>query len=147
MTAAEIVALLKLEPHPEGGWFRETFRDAVEVAPARAASTAIHYLLEAGQQSHWHRVTDAAEVWSFNAGGPLELAIAMTGEAAPVRHLLGADLTAGERPHVVVPPNAWQAARPTGDWTLVTCTVAPGFIFDRFEMAPPDWTPGKGDPV
>ncbi len=147
MTAAEIVALLKLEPHPEGGWFCETFRDAVEVAPGRAASTAIHYLLEAGQSSHWHRVTDAAEVWSFNAGGPLELMIADTGDGPPVRHVLGADLAAGQRPHLVVPPNGWQAARPLGAWTLVTCTVAPGFIFDRFEMAPPDWTPGKGDPA
>ena len=147
MTAAEIVALLNLEPHPEGGWFRETFRDAAEVAPGRAASTAIHYLLEAGQKSHWHRVTDAAEVWSFNAGGPLALGIALTGDVAPVRHVLGADLAAGHRPHVVVPAGAWQAARPLGAWTLVTCTVAPGFLFDSFEMAPPDWAPRQGDPA
>lgn len=147
MTAADIIELLKLEPHPEGGWFRETFRDAAEATPGRAASTAIHYLLEAGQSSHWHRVTDASEVWSFNAGGALELMIAQTGHAAPVRHVLGADLTAGERPHLVVPARAWQAARPLGAWTLVTCTVAPGFVFDCFEMAPSDWAPGEGDPA
>lgn len=138
MTAAEIVELLDLQPHPEGGWFRETFRDV--------ASTAIHYLLEAGQRSHWHRVAHAAEVWSFNNGGPLELMIATAGGAAPVRHVLGADLKAGRRPHAVVPAGAWQAARSLGDWTLVTCTVAPAFVFDHFEMAPPDWAPGEGDP-
>lgn len=147
MTAAEIVAFLDLQPHPEGGWFRETFRDKVEVRPGRAASTAIHYLLEAGQRSHWHRVTDAAELWIFNAGEPLELLVAETGADEPLRHLVGADLKAGSRPHVVVPANAWQAARPLGSWTLITCTVAPGFVFDRFEMAPPDWAPGRGDPA
>ena len=144
--ARAIIDRLGLLPHPEGGWYRETWR-AETADGARASATAIYFLLEAGQRSHWHRVTDAAEVWSFNAGGPLELGIAMTGDAAPVRHVLGPDLAAGERPHVVVPPNAWQAARPLGDWTLVTCTVAPAFIFDRFEMAPPGWTPGNGDPA
>ena len=147
MTAAEIVELLGLQPHPEGGWFRETFRDRTEIAPGRAVSTAIHYLLEAGQKSHWHRVTDAAEVWVFNTGEPLELLVAATGADEPVRHVLGADLKAGQRPHAVVPAGAWQAARPLGDWTLVTCTVAPGFVFDRFEMAPPHWAPGRGDPA
>lgn len=147
MTAAEIVALLDLQPHPEGGWFRETFRDEAEVRPGRAASTAIHYLLETGQRSHWHRVTDAAEIWTFNAGDPLELLIAASGADEPERHVLGADLKAGHRPHAVVPAGAWQAARPLGAWTLVTCTVAPGFVFDRFEMAPPEWAPGRGDPA
>ena len=147
MTAAEIVALLDLSPHPEGGWFRETFRDRAELGPGRAVSTAIHYLLEAGQASHWHRVRDAVEIWSFNGGDPLELSIAVTGEAEPLRRVLGMDLKAGQQPHVIVPANAWQAARPLGAWTLVTCTVAPGFVFDRFQMAPPDWAPGAGDPV
>lgn len=145
MNAAEIVALLNLEPHPEGGWFRETFRDAQEVAPGRAASTAIYYLLASGQGSHWHRVTDAVEVWAFHAGAPLELAIADESGAAARRHVLGADLAAGQQPQVVIPANAWQAAVSLGDWTLVTCTVAPGFSFDRFEMAPPGWAPSADD--
>ena len=141
MTAAEVVARLDLQPHPEGGWYRETFRDAAEVAPGRAASTAIHYLLEAGQNSHWHRVTDAAEIWCFHAGGPLELSISAPGSGHIETVVLGADLAAGQQPQAVVPAGAWQAARPLGDWSLVGCIVAPGFTFDSFEMAPPGWSP------
>lgn len=141
MTAAEVVALLGLQPHPEGGWYRETFRDTAEVAPGRAASTAIHYLLEAGQSSHWHRVADAAEIWAFHAGAPLELSLSLPGSSRIDTHLLGADLAAGQRPQAVVPTGAWQAARPLGDWSLVGCVVAPGFTFDSFEMAPPGWSP------
>lgn len=141
MTAAEVVARLDLQPHPEGGWYRETFRDAAEVAPGRAASTAIHYLLEAGQSSHWHRVTDAAEIWCFHAGGPLELSISAPGSGRIETVVLGADLGVGQQPQAVVPAGAWQAARPLGDWSLVGCIVAPGFTFDSFEMAPPGWSP------
>lgn len=126
MTAAEVVALLDLSPHPEGGWFRETFRDSA--GEGRALSTAIYFLLEAGQESRWHRV-DAAEVWHHYAGAALLLAI---GEA---EHRLGADLAAGERPQAIVPAGVWQKARSLGDWTLVGCTVAPGFEFGGFEMA------------
>lgn len=144
MTAAEVVARLDLQPHPEGGWYRETFRDAAEVAPGRAASTAIHYLLAAGQRSHWHRVTDAAEIWAFHAGEPLELSICVPGSGRIETVVLGADLAAGHQPQAVVPAGAWQSARPLGAWTLVGCVVAPGFTFDSFEMAPPDWSPASG---
>jgi predicted cupin superfamily sugar epimerase len=122
-----------LQPHPEGGHYRETFRDPHEV-DGRAASSAIYYLLAAGERSHWHRV-DAVEVWHWHAGAPLELA--MPGETL----ILGPDLAAGQRPQGVVPKDVWQAARPLGDWTLVGCTVAPAFAFKGFEMAPPDWSP------
>lgn len=128
MTAAEIVALLDLAPHPEGGWYRQTFRDPAG-PEGRGASTAIYFLLEAGQESRWHRV-DAAEVWHFHAGAPLLLTI------GTVEHRLGVDLAAGERPQAVVPAGAWQKARSRGAWTLVGCTVAPGFEFAGFEMAP-----------
>lgn len=133
MTAGEVVALLGLEPHPEGGWYRQTFRD---VAPpeGRGASTAIYFLLEAGQESRWHRV-DAVEVWHYYAGAPLMLTIDLAD------HRLGPDLAAGERPQAVVPAGVWQTARSLGDWTLVGCTVAPGFEFAGFEMAPVGWAP------
>ncbi|MEO8757499.1 MAG: cupin domain-containing protein [Devosia sp.] len=132
MTAGEIIALLELEPHPEGGWYRQTFRD--EFPGGGAHSTLIYYLLERGDQSAWHRV-DSAEVWHWYAGAPLQLRI----DKAALT--LGNDLAAGERPQGVVPPHAWQAARSLGDWTLVGCTVAPGFDFASFEMAPPGFEP------
>jgi len=132
MTAAEIIALLELERHPEGGWYRQTFRD--DVPGGRARSTLIYYLLERGDRSAWHRV-DAAEVWHWYAGAPLELRVD--------RQLLtlGSDLAAGHRPQGIVPPHAWQSARSLGDWTLVGCTVAPGFEFEHFELAPKGFEP------
>ncbi|WP_036258931.1 cupin domain-containing protein [Methylocapsa aurea] len=138
--AAEIIHLLDLRPHPEGGFFRETFRDDAQTAAGRAASTLIYFLLEAGQVSHWHKV-DAAEVWHFYAGAPLEIMASRDGAEASA-HRLGADLFAGERPQFVVPAHWWQNARSLGDWTLVGCTVAPGFAFSGFELAPPGWRPG-----
>jgi len=137
-TAAEIIARLGLEPHPEGGHFRETFRDSAVDANGRSASTAIYFLLARGERSHWHRI-DAVEIWHWHAGAALELSIADDGGSLVLR--LGADLAAGERPQGVVPPHAWQAATTTGDWTLVGCTVAPGFDFATFELAPPGWAP------
>lgn len=138
MTPDEVIRLLQLEPHPEGGHYRETFRDSAGRG-RRAHSTAVYYLLRRGERSHWHRV-DAAEVWHHYAGGPLALSIAEPGR--PVLTVtLGPDLAAGERPQAVVAGGAWQAAAPIGDWALVGCTVAPGFEFDRFEMAPPGWAP------
>jgi predicted cupin superfamily sugar epimerase len=137
LTAAEIIRLLELEPHPEGGHFRETHRDTKHHG-GRAASTAIYFLLARGERSHWHRV-DAVEVWHFHAGAPLELSMVDGTVVQTIR--LGADLTAGERPQAVVPANAWQAAESLGDWTLVGCTVAPGFEFAGFELAPKDWSP------
>ena len=143
LTAAEIVACLDLRPHPEGGHYRETFRDKRLDAEGRAASTLIYFLLARGERSHWHRV-DAAEAWHFYAGSALRLRIAADG-SQPETVMLGSDLAAGERPQAVVPADAWQSAEPTGDWTLVGCTVAPGFEFAAFELAPKDWTPA--DPV
>jgi predicted cupin superfamily sugar epimerase len=139
--ADRIIELLGLKPHPEGGWYRETFRDAPGDG-GRAASTAIYFLLKAGERSHWHRV-DAAEVWHWHAGAPLELRVAPP-HGAPSLWRLGADLSAGERPQGVVPAGWWQAARSLGDWTLVGCTVAPGFEFSAFELAPQGFEPGGG---
>ena len=140
--AAGIIARLGLQPHPEGGWYRETFRDEAPDG-GRAASTAIFYLLERGQVSAWHRVNDAVEVWHHYAGGPLTISLAPPD--GPAREaVLGVDFDAGQSPQVVVPKGWWQAARPLGDWTLVGCTVAPGFEFAAFELAPVGWTPGVG---
>ena len=142
MRAADIIRLLDLKPHAEGGHYRQTFRDEPpSKGGGRAASTAIYFLLARGERSHWHRV-DAAEVWHYYAGAPLVLEIADT-DWGPIRRLhLGADLSAGERPQAVVPPHAWQAAECLGEWTLVGCTVAPGFEFASFELAPKGWAPG-----
>lgn len=142
MTAEEVIAALGLERHPEGGAFRETFRDATARKDERGHSTAIYYLLQAGERSHWHRV-DAAEVWHHYAGAPLNLHISHDGEALETLHL-GTDILTGQRPQGIVPPRAWQSAESQGHWTLVGCTVAPGFLFEGFELAPPDWAPGKG---
>jgi predicted cupin superfamily sugar epimerase len=140
LTAAEIIRLLELEPHPEGGHYRQTFRDARLLEGGRAASTAIYFVLARGEHSHWHKV-DAVEVWHYYAGAPLALEIA-PGPAGPIERItLGPDLAAGERPQAVVPTDAWQAARSLGDWTLTGCTVAPGFEFAGFELAPPGWSP------
>ena len=137
LTAAEVIALLDLKPHPEGGHYRETFRDPREV-DGRSVGTAIYFLLAEGERSHWHQV-DAAELWHFYEGAPLELEIAANGVRRKV--ILGADLSAGQRPQGVVPTGAWQAAQTLGAWTLVGCTVAPGFDFAGFEMAPAGWAP------
>jgi hypothetical protein len=130
-SAEEVVARLGLAPHPEGGFFRETFRDG--------ASTAIYYLLRAGDVSAWHRVTGAVEVWHHYAGAPIELALSSGQGRSTVR--LGSDLAAGERPQAAVPAGWWQSARPAGGWALAGCTVAPPFEYSRFEMAPPGWEP------
>jgi predicted cupin superfamily sugar epimerase len=141
LSAADVINLLALKPHPEGGYFRESFRDQCTVAGGRAASTAIYFLLARGERSHWHRV-DAAEVWHYYAGAPLMLEIAEHAGAPIKRVTLGPDLAAGERPQAVVSAGSWQAAVSLGDWTLVGCTVAPGFEFAGFELAPNDWAPG-----
>jgi predicted cupin superfamily sugar epimerase len=139
LTAADIIRLLDLKPHPEGGHFRETFRDTRTLDGGRAASTAIYYLLARGERAHWHRV-DAVEVWHYYAGSALKLEIAEGVARRTVR--LGPDLAAGQRPQAMVPVQAWQAAESLGDWTLVGCTVAPGFEFAGFELAPKGWSPG-----
>jgi predicted cupin superfamily sugar epimerase len=129
--ADRLIALLELKPHPEGGHFRETFRDGGD---PRAHSTAIYFLLKAGEVSRWHRV-DAAEVWHFYRGAPLELSIGKQ------RYRLGPDIDEAQVPQIVVPAGEWQAARSLGDYTLVGCTVAPGFDFAHFELAPDGFEP------
>jgi predicted cupin superfamily sugar epimerase len=140
MTAEEIIAALDLQPHPEGGHFRETFRDE-RGEGQRANATAIYFLLRAGEVSRWHRV-DAAEVWHWYAGAPLELSQSVDG-ASLTTETLGNAIGRGHRPQIVVPAGAWQSARSLGDWTLAGCTVAPGFEFAGFELAPEGWSPGR----
>ena len=140
LSAEEIVDLLKMQPHPEGGFYAETFRDDVTDAQGRAASTLIYFLLPDGVVSRWHKV-DAVETWHWYAGAALELSISLDGNDKHVIRL-GNDLVVGERPQGIVPREAWQQARSLGEWTLVGCTVAPGFQFEGFEMAPEGWEPG-----
>src|SRR4051794_13365396 len=139
-TAADTIARLALKPHPEGGYFRETFRDPRLDANGRSVSTAIYFLLARGDRSHLHRI-DTVEVWHFYAGSPLTLEIADDVSLRSVR--LGSDLAAGEMPQAIVPAQVWQSAESTGDWTLAGCTVAPGFDFAAFELAPQGWTPNS----
>ena len=138
---AEIIERLKLKPHPEGGHYIETYRDAPPDG-GRCALSATYYLLAPGEESRWHRVTDATEVWLYHAGGPLELRLSPVGRRADTI-CLGPDVAGGERPQLVVPANCWQAARPLGGWTLVTCVVAPAFDFAGFELAQSGWEPGE----
>ncbi|KXF78013.1 cupin [Paramesorhizobium deserti] len=138
MTPEDIRETLAMQPHPEGGWFVETFRDNA-AAGGRGHSTAIYFLLEAGQVSAWHRVKDAAEVWHWYGGSPLELKLSNGDASRTIR--LGLDLGNGERPQGVVPAGWWQTAKSLGAWTLVGCTVAPGFDFTQFEMAEPGFLP------
>jgi predicted cupin superfamily sugar epimerase len=139
-SAADIIARLELKPHPEGGHYRETFRDQCLGADGRAASTAIYFLLARGERSHWHRI-DAVEAWHYYAGSALVLEIADNKGRRSIR--LGPDLAAGEVPQAIVPAQTWQAAESCGDWTLVGCTVAPGFDFAKFELAPKSWEPSS----
>ncbi|MET0238803.1 MAG: cupin domain-containing protein [Sphingobium sp.] len=137
--AAAIIARLGLEPHPEGGWYRETWR-----APApegeRASATAIWFLLDAGQRSHWHRV-DATEIWLWHAGDPLRLLTAASDWGPVTEVRLGGDVLHGEVPQHVIAPGDWQSAEAGAGWTLVSCIVSPGFDFAGFTLAPPGWTP------
>ncbi|KAI0189882.1 RmlC-like cupin domain-containing protein [Astrocystis sublimbata] len=159
MSAQDVIKALNLAPHPEKGYFIETFRDAALItdvaptksstpnttSPPRSSSTSIYYLLEgASGLSHWHRVKDAVEIWHHYGGAPLKLSLAWD-DGSPVRDVvLGKDLMGGERPQVVVQRNEWQHAVSLGDWTLVGCTVAPGFVFESFEMAERGWEPREG---
>jgi len=133
-----LIRELSLRPHPEGGFFREVFRDLRD-NEGRSRSTAIYYLLRAGDITHWHRI-DAFEVWHWYGGSPLELSIAPA-RGAPVRHILGNAIVSGQRPQIVVPERSWQRAKALGDYTLAGCTVAPGFDFNTFELAPEGFEP------
>jgi predicted cupin superfamily sugar epimerase len=137
--AKAIIERLELQPHPEGGWYRETWRG--DAAPGqRASATAIHFLLCHGERSHWHKV-DAAEIWLWHAGDPLILSIAPGDDGPGSRVTLGPDVLANHLPQALVPPHHWQAAEPTGRWTLVSCIVSPGFDFAGFTLAPEGWAP------
>ncbi|AEO68210.1 05aad86b-08a9-4a82-8458-700c20b570c7 [Thermothielavioides terrestris] len=148
-SAQEVISALNLAPHPEKGYYIETFRDtATSVSAdgegkARANSTCIYYLLEGDSGlSHWHRVLDAVEIWHHYAGAPLQLSLSWDDDQKPVEHvILGKDLWSGERPQAVIQRGQWQRARSLGAWTLVGCTVAPAFVFESFEMATPGWEP------
>jgi len=139
VTPDDIIANLKLTPHPEGGWYREMWR-AEAGHGERPSGTAIYYLLKAGERSHWHRI-DAVEIWHYYAGAPLLLSLSDDG-ANSRDETLGVNLESGERPQIIVPKDYWQAAQSLGDWTLVGCTVSPGFQFEGFELAPAGWAPG-----
>ena len=138
MLSAEVIRQLDLKPYPEGGHFRETFRDPRTIDGKRAFSTAIYFLLARGERSRWHRI-DAIEIWHWYAGAPL--ALSMTNNGNTITMHLGPDIASGARPQAFVPADAWQMAESLGDWTLCGCTVAPGFQFENFELAPKDWTP------
>lgn len=139
LSAKDIIALLDLSSHPEGGYYRETFRDQRQDRTGRPVSSLIYFLLAAGDVSEWHRV-DATEIWHYYAGAPLVITTSPNGHDASAHHL-GNDLAAGQRPQHVVPAGWWQSATSLGAWTLVGCTVAPAFEFSGFEMAPKDWRP------
>ena len=134
MNARDVIKRLDLRPHPEGGWYRQTWQ-ADAPTGQRPAGTAILFLLVAGERSHWHRV-DADEIWLWHSGAPMTLSVSATDHGPATDHRLGPDLDA-MRPQIVVPRDHWQAARSTGDWTLVSCTVSPGFRFEGFVLAPP----------
>jgi len=132
-----IIDTLGLVPHPEGGWYRETWR--APPADGRSAGTAIHFLLEQGQRSHWHRV-DADELWLWHAGSTLELRVEQP-DGAIEAVALGGDVIGGYAPQWRVPANRWQSTEARLGWALVSCVVVPGFDFAGFELAPPGWTP------
>ncbi|WP_454796670.1 cupin domain-containing protein [Novosphingobium lindaniclasticum] len=147
--AAELIARLGLKPHPEGGWYGRTWTAPVTAAALpptmegeRPLATAIHFLLEAHQRSHWHRV-DGDELWFWHAGAPIALSIAPADTGPVQRHVLGGHLLRGEAPQLLVPTGHWQAAEPLGGWALVSCVVSPGFHFGGFELAAPEWEPGQ----
>ena len=140
--AQSLIARLGLSPHPEGGWYRETWRAPAEEG-GRSPGTAIHFLLEEGQKSHWHRV-DATEIWLWHSGSPLWLSLAPGDEGPVSRQLLGPGRSDAEAPQMIVPAHHWQAAHANDGWALVSCIVVPGFTFSGFELAPPSWAPGLG---
>lgn len=139
LAAKDVIFTLGMQRHPDGGWYAQTFEDSA-ASDGRARSTAIYYLLEASDTSHWHRV-DAVEVWHHYAGAPLRLRI--SDGISVDEQVLGPDIAGAQRPQVVVPANAWQSAVSMGEWTLVGCTMAPGFVFSGCELADPNWAPGQ----
>lgn len=139
MNANDIIAHLRLEPHPEGGFYRETYRDT-QTQNGRSVSTAIYFLLRAGDRSHWHRI-DSAEIWHWYAGGPLLLKLYDDQKDSKEEYILSNSLRHNHQPQIIIPPHIWQSAEPLEGWSLVGCTVAPGFEFQKFELAASDWGP------
>lgn len=139
--ARALIDRLGLSPHPEGGWYRETWR-APAAPGARACATAIHFLLEKGQRSHWHKV-DATEIWLWHGGSPLTLLTAPDDTGPVTTQILGSDPLAGQVPQHVIAPHHWQATEARDGWGLVSCIVSPGFDFEGFTLAPPGWSPGR----
>ena len=137
ISAEEIITSLNLLPHPEGGQYVQTFRDGT-------ASTAIYYLLQKDERSHWHRVHGSAEVWHYYAGSSIDLMLSCDGVSVQT-NVLGPNIATGERPQIIVPAGCWQSAQCRDDWMLAGCTVAPSFDFANFEIAQPDWQPGQTD--
>jgi hypothetical protein len=144
LDAKTLISRFNMQPHPEGGWYAETFRDDASVSSqtgeTQSASSAIYFLLEAGDLSHWHRVHGSAEIWFYHAGAPLSLTVSPDGHDA-MAYRLGMNISTNEQPQLVVPAGWWQTATSLGEWTFVSCTVAPAFSFDNFELAEPDWRP------
>ncbi len=141
-TADQLIERLALQPHPEGGHYRQTWI-ADNTDGTRPAGTCIYFLLKAGESSHWHRV-DAAEIWHYYAGAPLILSLSESDEGPAKDHILGPDVLKGEQPQLIVPPHHWQVAKTTGDYTLVGCTVSPAFQFEGFTLAPPGFDIPRG---
>jgi predicted cupin superfamily sugar epimerase len=139
-TAQEVIQKLNLSPHPEKGWYIQTFEDA-DKTNNRSHSTAIYYLLEKGVVSHWHRVLDATEIWHYYGGAPLKLSLSHNDGKPVKQQLLGPDIFNNQLPQIIVEKGEWQRAESLGDWTLIGATVAPAFIYEVFEMAPPGWEP------
>ncbi|SCM67922.1 cupin domain-containing protein [Donghicola eburneus] len=141
-TADQLIERLALQPHPEGGYYRQTWI-ADSADGTRPAGTCIYFLLKAGESSHWHRV-DAAEIWHYYAGARLILSLSESDEGPAKDHILGPDVLNGEQPQLIVPPHHWQAAKTTGDYTLVGCTVSPAFQFGGFTLAAPGFDIPRG---
>jgi len=138
MTSDDVIRILGLEPHPEGGHYRQVY-EHVPTDGGRGFMNSIYFLLRAGDRSHWHRL-DAPEIWSYHAGSPVTVSVWTEGRPVET-YRLGNNLAAGERPQVMVPAGAWQAGESLGDWSLIGCVVAPAFQFSGFELAPRDWSP------
>ena len=135
MSPDDLIKTFDLSPHPEGGWYRQTW---IEEAEGRPAGTCIYFLLKQGERSHWHKV-DATEIWHFYCGTPLVLSLSATDAGPATDHSLGPDIASGQRPQLIVPKDHWQAASAPDGWALVGCTVSPGFQFEGFELAPPEF--------
>lgn len=138
-SVTELIRQLELQPHPEGGWYRETWR-APAPGAARASATSIYFLLEEGQRSHWHKV-DASEIWLWHAGSPVVISTSPTDTGPVMDILLGGNILVGETPQHLIEPDHWQSAYASTGWTLVSCIVSPGFEFEGFELAPAEWSP------